>query len=155
MRHEGRILALALLLMTVTAVACTRAPGGSDTPVQGGNVSDAGALVGSRWRLVEAGGQAALPDTGQRGPYLQFESGSRMGGNTTCNSMGGSYTADGSSLRFFDVNSTMMACVEEARMEQERRFMIAIQNTDRYAVQGDTLVLMQGERVVARLVKDY
>lgn len=117
-------------------------------------MSEAGALVGSRWRLVEAGGQAALPDTGQRGPYLQFESGTHMGGNTTCNSMGGTYTADGSSLRFSDVNSTMMACVEEARMEQERRFMTAIQNTDRYAVQGDTLVLMQGETVVARLVKD-
>jgi heat shock protein HslJ len=116
-------------------------------------VSDASALVGPRWRLVEANGQAALPDTGQGQPYLQFESGRRMGGNTTCNSMGGNYEASGSSLRFSDITSTMRACVEEARMQQEARFVDALQKTDRYAVRGDTLELMQGATVVARLVK--
>ena len=67
--------------------------------------------------------------------------------------MGGTYQADGTSLRFSGMFSTKMACVEEDRMRQETAFLNALEAVDGYAVSGETLVLSAGDRVVAKFVK--
>ena len=138
----------------VIALACARAPEAGDEPA--GSVTPASSLVGPRWRLIEIDGQPAIARTGPREPHLIFSSSdtaSRVGGSTGCNHMGGTYQADGSSLRFSQMISTKMACVEDDRMRQETAFLTALNAVDRYAVSGDTLELRAGERVVAKLVK--
>jgi heat shock protein HslJ len=67
--------------------------------------------------------------------------------------MGGTYEIEGASIRFSQLFSTKMACVEEERMRQETRFLKALETADRYAVSGDTLSLSAGGEIVARFVK--
>ena len=137
-------------------IACVKAsPSGDDTATAAGSVTASSALQGPRWRLVELDGQPALSGGGAREPHLIFsrDSVDRVGGATGCNSMGGRYTAEGDRIRFSDLFSTKMACIEEERMRQETRFVGALGRVDRYAISGDTLTLSEGGTVVARFVK--
>ena len=137
-------------------IACVKSsPSGDDTATAAGSVTASGALQGPRWRLVELEGQPALSGGGAREPHLIFsrDSVDRVGGATGCNSMGGRYTAEGDRIRFSDLFSTKMACIEEERMHQETRFVGALGRVDRYAVSGDTLTLSEGGTVVAKFVK--
>ena len=137
-------------------IACVKAsPSGDDTATAAGSVTASSALQGPRWRLVELEGQPALSGGGAREPHLIFsrDSVDRVGGATGCNSMGGRYTAEGDRIRFSDLFSTKMACIEEERMRQETRFVGALGRVDRYAISGDTLTLSEGGTVVARFVK--
>ena len=138
----------------VIALACAKPPEAGDEP--SGSVTAASALVGPRWRLIELEGQPSIAMTGSREPHLIFsrsDTASRVGGATGCNSMGGSYQADATGLRFSQMFSTKMACVEQDRMRQETAFLNALNTVDRYAVSGDTLELRAGDRVVAKFVK--
>jgi heat shock protein HslJ len=141
-------------IVLVIALACAKTPepGGEAA----GSVTAPTSLVGPRWRLVELEGEPSIPGSGAREPHLIFsqsDSVDRVGGATGCNSMGGTYEADASSIRFSQLFSTKMACVEEDRMRQEARFLKALESADRYAIAGDTLELRAGEAVVAKFVK--
>jgi heat shock protein HslJ len=141
------------IALIVLALACAKAPeqGGEAA----GSVSSDNPLVGPRWRLVELEGEPTLTGGGAREPHLVFASDTadRVGGATGCNTMGGTYEAEGTSIRFSQIFSTKMACVEEERMRQEARFLKALETADRYAVTGDTLSLSAGGEVVAKFVK--
>jgi heat shock protein HslJ len=146
-----------LWLMLALAVACTKSSApGDETASATGSVSAGSALVGARWRLIELEGQPSLAGGGAREPHLIFarDSVDRVGGATGCNSMGGRYEADGERIRFSDLFSTKMACVEEERMRQETRFVRVLERADRYSISGDTLTLSEGGTVVAKFVKD-
>lgn len=141
-------------LALVVACAKSSAPG-DDTASLRGSVSATSALVGPRWRLVELEGQPSLAGGGTREPHLIFsrDSVDRVAGATGCNSMGGRYEADGERIRFSELFSTKMACVEEERMRQETRFVRVLERADRYSISEDTLSLREGEVVVAKLAK--
>ena len=143
-----------LALLGLIACAKSSSPG-DETAAAAGSVSASSALQGPRWRLVELEGQPSLPGGGAREPHLIFsrDSVDRVGGATGCNTMGGRYTAEGDRIRFSDLFSTKMACVEEERMRQETRFVGALGRVDRYAISGDTLTLSEGGTVVAKFVK--
>ena len=146
---------VALALLIVGACAKSSSPG-DETASASGSVSATTALVGPRWRLVELEGQPSLAGGGAREPHLIFsrtDGADRVGGATGCNSMGGKYQIDGDRIRFAEIFSTKMACVEEDRMRQETRFVGALGRADGYAISGDTLVLRAGETVLARFVK--
>lgn len=137
-------------------IACAKSsPSGDETTTATGSVSAASALQGPRWRLVELEGQPSIPGGGSREAHLIFsrDSVDRVGGATGCNTMGGHYTAEGDRIRFSDLFSTKMACVEEDRMRQETRFVDALGRVDRYAISGDTLTLSEGGSIVARFVR--
>ena len=151
MRTEEWKLTLGVLAL---ALACAKAPESRDEPPT--TVTAPSAIAGPRWRLVELEGQPAIAGGGAREPHLIFsrrDGVDRVGGATGCNTMGGTYTVDGAGIRFSQLFSTKMACVEEDRMHQESRFLKALQSVDRYAVSGDTLTLSAGNAVVARFVK--
>ena len=149
-----RISIVGLALLGVIACAKSSSPG-DETASAAGSVSAASALQGPRWRLVELEGQPSLAGGGAREAHLIFlrDSVDRVGGATGCNSMGGRYTAEGDRIRFADLFSTKMACVEEERMRQETRFVGVLGRADRYAISGDTLTLSEGGTVVAKFVK--
>ena len=142
------------IALIVIALGCAKAPepGGEEA----GSVTATSSLVGPRWRLVELEGEPSIPAGGAREPHLIFsqsDSVDRVGGATGCNSMGGTYEADATTIRFSQLFSTKMACIEEDRMRQEARFMKALESADRYAISGDTLALSAGSEVVAKFVK--
>jgi putative lipoprotein len=149
MRKERLTIALVII-----ALACAKPPepGGEAT----GSVTAESSLVGPRWRLVELEGEPAIAGGGPREPHLIFsqsDSVDRVGGATGCNVMGGTYETDANSIRFSQLFSTKMACVEDDRMRQEARFVKALESADRYAISGDTLELRAGTDVLARFVK--
>jgi heat shock protein HslJ len=133
------------LLAVVMVAACatgTRQPSGD--------------LTGVEWRLAEIDGAPAVtsPGGGGRDAYLQLDADSaRVAGFTTCNRFFGGYETPGSGrLRFSQLGSTKMACVEPARSQQELKFMDVLQSVDRYEIAGDTLTLYAADRARARFV---
>jgi heat shock protein HslJ len=133
---------LVLCLAAITAGCAT----GSRQP--------SGELTGVEWRLTEIDGARVVGSTGGREPHIRLAADSaRVTGFTTCNSMFGRYEAPGGDrLRFAQLGSTKMACVEPARAQQEQRFMAALQSVDRYAITGDTLTLYENDRPRLRFV---
>jgi heat shock protein HslJ len=104
-----------------------------------------------RWTLTHLEGAPVASSTGGREPGLQFAAEGRVTGFTTCNNFFGRYDAPGAGrLRLADLGSTKMACVDPALGRQEQRFMAALQRVDRFAVDGERLVLREGDRELAR-----
>ena len=140
-----------LLVAIMVVAACAQPPASQDEVSP--TVSETEALVGPYWRLVELSQRPSIPGGGAREPHLRFTPENRVSGATGCNTLGGRYERTGEGLRFSELFSTKMACLENARMYQEGRFMSVLRDTDRFAVTGDTLILFAGETVVARFVR--
>ena len=130
-------------LVALTAlVACTTGRTPASAP-----------LEGTHWRLIELNGKPALAAAEQRAD-LQFARGdsARVSGSSGCNRFMGSFTHTGGDLRFGQMASTSMACIDERVTEQERTFLTALGATERYAVAGDTLTLLGSSGTLARFV---
>lgn len=74
-------------------------------------------LEGTQWMLVDMAGQPPLPDSGVT---IAFEDG-QVRGHMSCNSFSGSYSLSGNSLEFGMLMTTLMACTDDALMQQEHR----------------------------------
>jgi heat shock protein HslJ len=112
-------------------------------------------LAGVYWRLTEVEGTPVPPTAaGGREAHLRLVSdGGRLTGFTTCNSVFGRYeTPESGRVRFFQLGSTRMACVNAALMRRETQFMAALQSADRYTIAGETLTLFSQGKPVARFV---
>ncbi len=84
-------------------------------------------LEGVQWKLVGFGlTRMAVPENA----YLTFTDG-RYSGKGGCNQIFGSYTTEGSEIRFKEGMSTMMACPQ---MALEREFLQRLVRVDNYAI---------------------
>jgi heat shock protein HslJ len=116
----------------------------------GGEVTGT-ALERTRWTLVELGGLPVEPSQSGRDPHLVLEpDGRRLSGSGGCNRLLGSYELDGDRLGFGAVATTMMACPEPL-MRRERAFIEALEATMAFRIAGETLELLVGDELVARL----
>lgn len=75
---------------------------------------------------------------------------SHVSGSGGCNRLMGGFELAGESLGFGPVATTMMHCGDEA-MARERAFLNVLEATEAYAIEGATLTLLHGGRVLARL----
>jgi len=96
-------------------------------------------LDATRWTLVELNGHAPLVDTSLT---IGFEDGS-VGGNSGCNSYGGIYKIEGSSIVISGLVSTLMACIEPVN-GQEAEFLRALSEAASYEIAGGLLLLKDG-----------
>jgi heat shock protein HslJ len=104
------------------------------------------------WRLIEVGGRTVAPADMRRRPWLHFAPDSgRVIGSGGCNRLSGPITIDGPSLHFGALAMTRMACADPYMNQQEVWFTDALNETDRYAVIGDTLILYGGGETKAKL----
>lgn len=104
-------------------------------------------LTETAWVLVTIDGAAVSTD-----PVVRLEfTADEASGFAGCNFFGGSYQAEGSTLRLQEIAQTAMLCEDEALMQQESAFLDALRATDTYALQGETLEL-RDESGAARLV---
>jgi len=120
--------ALALLLV---AVGCR-----STTTRRAADVVTS--LVGTTWvadGIEGAGVLAGVPST------LTFESAERVVGSTGCNQYFAPLTLVGTALRFGPAGSTRRAC-SPAIMDQERRFLAALETVRTYRVHDGVLSLL-------------
>ena len=74
------------------------------------------------------------------------------GGNTGCNVFGGSYSVTGGKIGISEIISTMRACIEDDRMDTERKFLDGLRKANRFEIKGEELSLYDGS---ALLLKFY
>ena len=105
-------------------------------------------LKDAEWHLKALGAKNANPEVTTT---IIFNEDGSFSGSGGCNRIGGSAKFDGAALKLSDVLSTMMAC-DDAKSTQEREFLDALSKVASYAVDGDTLVLMDSAGVaIARM----
>jgi putative lipoprotein len=119
--YRNGLAALALLYLT----AC----GGADR------------LDGTRW-LTEYIDERGVIDFAQT--TLEFVEPGRAAGRGGCNRWSASVEIRGSTIQFGDAITTKMACVE-ALMDQENRFLAALQASRSFRVKDQKLVLLDAQ----------
>jgi putative lipoprotein len=103
-------------------------------------------LAGTDWVAEQVDGQAVLADAR---PTLVFEGEQRAGGASGCNRWFASVEMSGEKLTFSQAGATRMAC-DPDRMQQESRFLSALEAVRSYRVEAGALRLFdqsQTERV--------
>ena len=114
-------------------------------------------LAGTSWKVVgyNNGKQAVVSVLADTELTMQFATDGRVSGSAGCNQYTGSYTHDGSTLRFGPAASTRRMCARpEGIMEQEQRFLQALETVATATWEGDTLELRGGQgQLVVSLVK--
>ena len=104
--------------------------------------SGAYALRRTRWQLSSftSGGEAHTPLEGT--PItLEFSTQTDTGGSGGCNSFGGTYTVEDDTINFGELASTLMACEDEAVMDQEAWFFETLALVERYDIADGDLIL--------------
>jgi len=98
-------------------------------------------LRGAYWKLVRLGESPVSAGAKQREAHLILANDSpRVGGSGGCNRLSGGFDLEGDKLRFSRVAGTMMNCPEG--MEQEKRFLDALGQAERFRIRGSHLDLL-------------
>jgi heat shock protein HslJ len=121
-----KILLILLLGMVLFLPACS--PAGPSVP----------SLKGTKWRVVEIGGQA-VPEA--LGVTVEFGSGGQLGGKAPCNHYFADYTQHGSRLSFGTAGATLMACADNDIMALEQAFLQDLALVSRFQADAGRLLL--------------
>jgi heat shock protein HslJ len=97
-------------------------------------------LIGA-W-TVESIGERPVIDKSPA--YLEFAADDRVGGNASCNRFTGGYTLSDAQLSFGQAASTRMMC-PPALMEQEGRFLEALEKVAEVKLENGRLALLDGD----------
>jgi heat shock protein HslJ len=102
-------------------------------------------LEGTTWTLSGiAQGDAIVNTWVDERITAEFNDG-QVGGSSGCNSYGGSYQVEGSSLTISEVVGTLMACAEDEINQREAEFLSALPNVASYEIVRDTLTLFDAD----------
>lgn len=106
-------------------------------------------LLTSREWLVEDIDNGGVIDRSHA--TLTFSEDGNISGSTSCNRYFGEYQRQGNRLSFMSLGSTRMACAPSL-MNQEQRFLNALQAAERFSVDstGALIIEGQGHRILAR-----
>jgi heat shock protein HslJ len=107
-------------------------------------------LVGTPWVLISLGDKAvSTADTAKPATLMLQESPERFVGSAGCNSMGGSYTLDGATLKIGPVTTTRLACARG--LETEKAYLAALDRARGWRIVGRRLELLdESGQVIAR-----
>lgn len=98
------------------------------------------------WVLVEMKGVPVQQSGGRRDAHLRFEvREKKFSGNGGCNQLSGNYTIDKSDIRFSEVISTKMSCVD---IDFENTFLSILNNIDRYEQRDNQLLLKRKREIL-------
>jgi heat shock protein HslJ len=111
----------------------------------------ANGLGGVEWTLAELDGEPLDVAGNERAPSLLLDlEESCVTGSGGCNRLVGSFALAEDELRFGALATTRMAC-SEAVMEREQHFLAALARVTTYGLEEQSLALLAGDEVVARL----
>ncbi len=101
--------------------------------------------------LEDIGGAGVIDDARAT---LEFPERGKAAGRGSCNQFFGSVEITGPAIAFGPLGSTRMACAE-AVMNQESRYLKALQDAERYSVEGSVLlVYAKGMEQPLRFTRD-
>jgi len=158
-RHRGYWLHLISLLIACAGPACSTVPIGvaaepqvivvrnrSEVAADPGQV-----LEGGPWLLLELNSMVVQLPAGERHPYLQFrQQDNRVAGYSGCNELTGSFAVQGNSLTIGPLGMTRRFCADAAG-EVEQVFLTVLSKVSGWRIEQQMLLLMDSDRVVARL----
>jgi heat shock protein HslJ len=102
-----------------------------------------------QWKLVQVEG---IRVTNASRAYIELNADqTKFTGHTGCNRINGAIDLRGRRIDFSNVAMTKMACVEQRASRVEASFVRALENADRFRQTGNSLDLIDRNRVVARL----
>ena len=104
---------------------------------RGGEPGAPTGLVGTAWRLEDLVGGGVIDNSMAT---LEFLDGGKIAGRASCNRFFGTVEISGSTLRFGALGSTKMACAA-ALMDQETKYLQALQNAERFQRDGQALLV--------------
>jgi heat shock protein HslJ len=104
-------------------------------------------LAGSSWDLIAynngtGGFQSTLIDVTVT---AVFEEEGTLSGNAGCNSYNGTWETEENSIEIGPLASTAMACADAEVMDQETRYLAALQQAATYRVDAGTLEMFDAE----------
>ena len=127
---------LTLLLISLVFItsACSSSRAGGE---EAGNLA-----VPSQWKLVSFGKtDAETPIIEGSSITLEFTGNGEVSGSGGCNSYGGEYEAQGNTLTFKDITSTLKACANQQVTEQEKQYFEALRAAGKFEITGDNLTI--------------
>lgn len=109
-------------------------------------------LAGTDWKLVYAGNMPYNPPPGVRlASMILNDSTKNISGFLGCNNLAGSYMLFGKDGITFTVVSTKKACTPDA-MRIENEFSTALNDANKFKLDGDKLALFKDDTFVAAFV---
>jgi heat shock protein HslJ len=142
MKHLRPTLIALALFFTLTAEKCSKTSASVDPLTT---------LTGSQWNLTSLAGEALHLPEGVKTPFLTLAKDGKLSGFGGCNQLMGSMKLEGSSLSFPGLGGTKMFC--KAAQPTENAFMGALRSTNAFKLDGDKLMLLDGTKELATLVK--
>lgn len=152
--YKTFFLALTLLSGTGILAGCANGDESADPGKTQKKTPDV-SLANTYWKLTEINGRTAVPGAGEKelSMILTTEN-HRMRGFAGCNRFTGTYAAGDGGLKIGPLAVERKACAEA--MEQEQRFLEALERTARFTISGDHLALYSGdEKPILRFVAVY
>ncbi len=126
------------------ALALMAACATRDTPTVANAAS--APLIDSQWRLSTLDGQMlANPPGAQQVHFALQPRNTGVIGFSGCNRMLGRYALEGETLKFDAMGGTKMACLDEARMTLEQRFVSMFAHVARWKITARELALLDAE----------
>ena len=134
-----RRLYLGVVLALAACGSGARQDGAADSvrATAGAGGEGEGDLTGTAWQLEDLGGRGVIDNSMVT---LEFPEAGRAAGRGGCNRFFGSVELNGESIKFGQMGATRMACAE-ALMDQEGRYLKALESAQRYTMSGDELLL--------------
>lgn len=124
-----------LLVLTILLSACS-----------GSGSATMASLAGTHWVLEQINGESVIENAL---PTLSFRGDQEVGGNSSCNTFNGAFTAKDGKLTIDELASTMMACPEpEGLMDQETEYLKALESSASYRIDGDKLLITDSSNAV-------
>jgi uncharacterized lipoprotein YbaY/heat shock protein HslJ/uncharacterized lipoprotein NlpE involved in copper resistance len=121
-----------------------------------GDAKPVASLSETYWKLSELDGvKISMSATQKREVRITLSAeGGRVSGFGSCNQINGAYQQSANSLRFLQMASTRMACAAPF-MELENKVLSMLAGVSAYRIEGEQLVLLKGEQVLARFDSVY
>ncbi|MGH7674583.1 MAG: YbaY family lipoprotein [Gemmatimonadales bacterium] len=94
-------------------------------------------LLGTAWRLEDLGGAGVIDNVEVT---LEFPEAGKVAGKASCNRFFGTAEVAGGSITLSPLGTTRMAC-PEAVMNQEGKYLKALHDAERFALEGTALLV--------------
>jgi len=103
-------------------------------------------IMGVHWKLTELAGRAIKGNFDQD-LFIEFKPENSFTGFAGCNKITGHYEFGNGRIHIMRIVGTMKGC---AHLETEQDFKVVLEDANVYKRDGDALVLIKGERIIAR-----